>query len=152
VWTASAAQAERSVWDGVYTEAQAIRGQNTFGTICAACHEVADFSNSSFLQGWEASTVLDLFQLVQKTMPMDNPGSLRPQDYIDVISYFFRANQIPAGKDELDTDAEHLKLIRITGKKEAGSFRTRPHRRVHKDPLYPLLKTADRLRNDHLEP
>jgi S-disulfanyl-L-cysteine oxidoreductase SoxD len=117
VWAAAAAQSERSVWDGVYTEDQAVRGQNTFGTICAACHDVADFSNPSFLQGWEASTVLDLFQLVQKTMPMDNPGSLRPQDYADVISYFFRANQIPAGKDELDTDAEHLKLIRITGKK-----------------------------------
>jgi len=54
---------------------------------------------------------------MQKTMPMDNPGSLRPEDYADVISYFFRVNQIPAGKDELDTDAEHLKLIRITGKK-----------------------------------
>ncbi len=117
VWAAVAAQTERSVWDGVYTDAQAARGQNTFRTVCSACHDVADFSNSSFLQGWEASTVLDLFQLVQKTMPMDNPGSLNPQDYADVISFFFRANQIPAGKDELDTDAEHLKLIRITQKK-----------------------------------
>lgn len=117
VWAAVAAQSERSVWDGVYTEEQAARGQSTFGAICAACHDVADFSSPSFLQGWEASTVLDLFQLVQKTMPMDNPGSLRPQDYVDVLSYFFRANQIPAGKDELDTDAEHLKLIRITQKK-----------------------------------
>jgi mono/diheme cytochrome c family protein len=117
VWAAAAAQSERSVWDGVYTEEQATRGQATFGAICAACHDVADFSNPSFLQGWEASTVLDLFQLVQKTMPMDNPGSLRPQDYADVISYVFRANRIPAGKDELDTDAEHLKLIRITQKK-----------------------------------
>ena len=117
VGAAVAAQAERSVWDGVYTENQALRGQSTFKTICAACHDEADFSGPSFLQGWEASTVLDLFQLLQKTMPMDNPGSLRPQDYADVISYFFRANQIPAGKDELDTDAEHLKLIRITQKK-----------------------------------
>ena len=117
VGAAVAAQAERSVWDGVYTENQALRGQSTFKTICAACHDEADFSSPSFLQGWEATTVLDLFQLLQKTMPMDNPGSLRPQDYADVISYFFRANQIPAGKDELDTDAEHLKLIRITQKK-----------------------------------
>jgi len=117
VWAAAAAQSERSVWDGVYTEDQAVRGQNTFGVSCGRCHDVADFSGPSFLQGWEASTVLDLFQLLQKTMPMDNPGTLRPQDYADVISYFFRANRIPAGKDELDTDAEHLKLIRITQKK-----------------------------------
>jgi mono/diheme cytochrome c family protein len=119
VWIPAAAQSERSVWEGVYTEDQAARGQNTFATSCARCHDVADFTgpSSSFLQNWEASTVLDLFQLLQKTMPMDNPGSLRPQDYADVVGYLFRANGIPAGKDELDTDVERLKLIRITQKK-----------------------------------
>ena len=117
VLAAATAQSERSVWDGVYTEEQAARGQNTFGTSCARCHDVADFTGPTFLKGWEASTVLDLFQLMQKTMPMDNPGSLRPEDYADVISYFLRANAIPAGKDELDTDEAHLKLIRITQKK-----------------------------------
>jgi mono/diheme cytochrome c family protein len=117
LWAIAAAQSERSVWDGVYTEDQAARGQKTFAGSCAACHDVSDFTAPSFLSGWEASTVLDLFELVQKTMPMDNPGSLEPQDYADVISYFLRANKIPAGKAELDTDAEHLKLIRITQKK-----------------------------------
>jgi mono/diheme cytochrome c family protein len=117
VWAAAAAQAERSVWDGVYSDDQAVRGQNTFGASCARCHDVADFSSPSFLQGWEASTVLDLFQVLQKTMPMDNPGSLRPQDYADIIGYIFRANAFPAGKDDLDTDVERLKLIRITPKK-----------------------------------
>jgi len=117
IWAAAGAQSERSVWDGVYTEDQAVRGQATFGASCARCHDAADFTGPSFLKGWEASTVLDLFQLMQKTMPMDNPGSLRPEDYADVISYFLRANAIPAGKDELDTDEAHLKLIRITQKK-----------------------------------
>ena len=118
VGAAAGAQSERSVWDGVYTEGQAVRGQNTFGASCARCHDVvADFAAPSFLKGWESSTVLDLFQTVQKTMPMDNPGSLRPEDYADVIAYFFRANAIPAGKDELDADESHLKLIRITPKK-----------------------------------
>ena len=117
VWAAVAAQSERSVWDGVYTEDQAARGQSTFKVTCASCHDVADFTRPSFLMGWEASTVLDLFELLQKTMPMDNPGSLRPEDYADVISYFLRINTMPAGKDELDTNADHLKLIRITQKK-----------------------------------
>ena len=116
-WAAGAVQSERSVWDGVYTEGQAERGQNTFAASCARCHSVEDFTGASFLSGWEASTVLDLFERLQKTMPMDNPGSLRPEDYADVISYFFRANAMPAGKDELDTNADHLKLIRITLKK-----------------------------------
>jgi mono/diheme cytochrome c family protein len=117
VWAAAAAQAERSVWDGVYTEGQAARGEKTFNAICAACHKPEDFTGPSFLSNWEASTVLDLFSLLQKTMPMDNPGSLRPEDYVDVIGYFFRVNAIPTGNDELDADAEHLKVIRITQKK-----------------------------------
>jgi mono/diheme cytochrome c family protein len=117
VLAAATAQSERSVWDGVYTEEQAARGQNTFGTSCARCHDVADFTGPTFLKGWEASTVLDLFQLIQKTMPMDNPGTLRPEDYADIVAYFFRINAMPAGKNELDTDAAQLKLIRITEKK-----------------------------------
>jgi mono/diheme cytochrome c family protein len=117
VGVAVIAQTERSVWDGVYTEAQAVRGQNTFSASCARCHTVDDFTAPSFLMGWEGSPVLDLFQLVQKSMPMDNPGSLRPEDYADVIAYFLRLNAIPAGKDELETDIEHLKLIRIQQKK-----------------------------------
>jgi len=118
VWTwTTRAQSERSVWSGVYTEDQTVRGQNVFKTVCSACHAVEDFTNPSFLMGWQGMSVLDLFQQVQKTMPMDNPGSLRPEDYADVLAYFFRVNQIPAGTSELDTDPEHLKLIRIEPKK-----------------------------------
>jgi mono/diheme cytochrome c family protein len=118
-WTARSqpAQSGRSVWDGVYTEPQAARGQQIFGGTCARCHTVEDFSGDSFLTSWQGSAAVDLFQLMQKTMPMDNPGSLEPQEYADVIAYFFRVNQFPPGMAELDTDPEHLKLIRIERKK-----------------------------------
>ena len=48
---------------------------------------------------------------------MDSPGSLPPENYADVIAYFFRANQLPAGKSELPTTPEQSKLIRIERKK-----------------------------------
>ncbi len=32
------AQAGASVWDGIYTEAQATRGQTEYASHCAACH------------------------------------------------------------------------------------------------------------------
>ena len=115
-WTARS-QSERSVWDGVYTEDQAGRGQTVFNTSCASCHGPADFTGDTFFGSWEASAVLDLFSQVQKTMPMDSPGSLPPENYADVIAYFFRANQFPAGKSELPTVPEQLKLIRIERKK-----------------------------------
>ena len=110
-------QSDRSVWDGVYTEEQAARGQAVFKTSCAACHTPVDFTGDSFLGTWDASTAQDLFSVLQKTMPMDSPGSLPPQNYADLIAYFFSANTFPAGKDELPIAAEQLKLIRIQQKK-----------------------------------
>jgi mono/diheme cytochrome c family protein len=110
-------QSGRSVWDGVYTDAQAVRGEQVFGTSCARCHDVADFTGSTFLLGWEASTALDLFRVLQMTMPEDNPGSLRRQDYADVVAYVFRANEFPAGDSELPADVDGLKLVRIEQKK-----------------------------------
>jgi mono/diheme cytochrome c family protein len=114
---AAQSQSQRSVWDGVYTEGQAARGQAVFKTSCSTCHGPEDFSGDSFLGAWDASTVLDLFSTMQTKMPMDNPGSLQPEQYVDVIAYFFRGNAFPAGKDELTTDREQLKLIRIERKK-----------------------------------
>ena len=36
--TAMAAQAHRTVWDGVYSEAQATRGKQAYIDNCASCH------------------------------------------------------------------------------------------------------------------
>jgi hypothetical protein len=110
-------QSDRSVWEGVYSESQAGRGQEVFGRICSRCHNVADFTSETFLASWEGSSALDLFTLIQKSMPQDNPGSLEPKEYLDVIAYMFRENKFPAGMGELDSEAEKLKLIRIERKK-----------------------------------
>jgi mono/diheme cytochrome c family protein len=114
---AALSQAERSVWNGVYTDAQAARGQTVFAASCSSCHGVEDFAGDAFLGAWDATTVLDLFSTMQTKMPMDNPGSLQPEQYVDVIAYFFRGNAFPSGKDELTTDRDQLKLIRIERKK-----------------------------------
>ncbi len=110
-------QSERSVWDGVYTEAQAARGQAVFTTICSACHGPEEFTGDAFMGAWDASTALDLFSTVQTKMPMDNPGSLPAEQYVDIVAYFFRGNAFPPGKDELTSDRDQLKLIRIARKK-----------------------------------
>jgi len=115
-WTARS-QSDRSVRDGVYTETQAGRGQEVFGRICSRCHNITDFTSDTFLASWESSTVLDLFTLMQKSMPQDNPGSLEPQEYADVIAFVLKSNQLPAGTSELDTEGEHLKQIKIERKK-----------------------------------
>ena len=62
--------------------------------------------------------MLDLFTLVQKSMPQDNPGSLEPQEYVDVLAFVLRSNQLPAGTSELSAEADQLKVIRIERSKK----------------------------------
>jgi S-disulfanyl-L-cysteine oxidoreductase SoxD len=110
-------QSPRTVWDGVYTDNQASRGEAVFKMSCSSCHGPDEFKGDAFLGTWDGSTVFDFFSSLQATMPMDNPGSLKPEAYSDVVAYFFRGNAFPAGKAELPADPELLKLIRIERKK-----------------------------------
>jgi S-disulfanyl-L-cysteine oxidoreductase SoxD len=121
-WAASvAAQAERSVKEGVYTEEQAKRGEAVYAESCANCHgeqmEGIDMSppltGSTFGSNWNTLTVGDLFDRIRTTMPMDRPGSITPQQNADVIAFMLKANQHPAGKTELPSTVTPLKTIKI---------------------------------------
>jgi mono/diheme cytochrome c family protein len=121
VWTSALvavavhAQTGKSSNDGVYTAAQADRGAAVFKTNCASCHETSRFTGSEFLPVWAGKTLFELFDVVSTTMPEDKPGSLKPQQYADVIAYFLRLNGYPAGDAELAPDAP-LKAIKLDKK------------------------------------
>jgi mono/diheme cytochrome c family protein len=121
-WAAGvAAQAERSVKDGVYSEDQARRGEAVYAEQCANCHgerlEGIDMSpalvGGTFSSNWNTLTVGDLFDRIRTTMPMDRPGTITPQQNADVIAYMLKANQLPAGATELPNTVMPLKTIKI---------------------------------------
>ncbi len=89
---------------GIFTEAQAERGRASFRTICSECHYSSEFRGTQFQFEWRRRTVWDFYREVSRTMPDDAPGSLDPQQYVDIISYVLRANGFPAGDEELTTD------------------------------------------------
>jgi mono/diheme cytochrome c family protein len=107
---------EKTVNDGVYAAAQADRGQALFTASCSACHDPARFTGDDFLGSWTGKPLHALFELVSATMPEDNPGSLKPQQYADVISYFLRLNKFPAGDKELEGTADVMRAIKIDKK------------------------------------
>jgi mono/diheme cytochrome c family protein len=122
LWTAAAAaQSERSVRDGVYSEEQAKRGEALYAELCANCHgeqmEGIDMSpaltGSTFSSNWNTLTVGDLFDRIRTTMPMDRPGTITPQQNADVIAFMLKANQYPAGDTELPNTVTPLKTIKI---------------------------------------
>src|SRR5258708_13609568 len=74
---AQAPEAEsRSVWDGVYTEEQAKRGEPIYHKECAACHgdlltggeSAPPLTGGAFLANWNGLTVGDLFDRILKTI------------------------------------------------------------------------------------
>jgi hypothetical protein len=57
-----------------------------------------------------------LFSEVVTAMPKNDPASLSPQTYVDIMGYLFQANEIPAGDTELPSEGEALETILITEK------------------------------------
>lgn len=111
--------AERSLRDSAYSAEQAARGDTTFQVVCARCHVVSQFQGPKFLAAWEGGTAYQLFDQIRSEMPQDNPGSLSPEQYLDVTAYLFRLNGFPAGSHSLPGDASALKQIRIPSQPES---------------------------------
>jgi cytochrome c len=113
----------QSVWDGVYTDAQATRGERTYGRSCESCHgadlagdpvmEIPPLALDSFMTSWSSKSVKDLFETVKRSMPKDKPGSLGTGAYIDVVAYLLQANKFPSGPRELPRTPEQLDGIVI---------------------------------------
>jgi mono/diheme cytochrome c family protein len=113
---------DRTTWDSVYTEAQAVRGQAFYAATCQACHlaslsgadQVPALAGGAFVGKWDGLTLGSLHDRVRRTMPPSAPGSYARKDITDVIAYLLRENEFPAGKRELSGEADSLAAIRIT--------------------------------------
>jgi mono/diheme cytochrome c family protein len=107
----------KSTNDGVYTAAQAARGKSTFESKCSSCHETSRFSGESFHEAWDGKALKELWDIASGTMPEDNPGSLKQQEYGDILAYFLSLNEYPAGENELEGNAVAMAAIKVEKKK-----------------------------------
>jgi S-disulfanyl-L-cysteine oxidoreductase SoxD len=121
-------QESRSVWDGVYTENQAKRGEPVYQKECGSCHGDAltggesapPLTGGAFMANWNGLTLADLFDRIRKTMPQTTPGKLSRQQDADVLAFMLSVNKFPAGKSELYRQSEMLKEIRFKAVKPAA--------------------------------
>jgi len=123
---AGAAEAQTvSIWDGVYSEDQAMRGETGFAARCASCHganlggtgEAPALAGPQFLSDFDSLSLGDLFDRIRTTMPQDNPGGLSRDAYADILAFLLKANGMPAGAKELDRRSEYLKAIGFSAAK-----------------------------------
>jgi mono/diheme cytochrome c family protein len=115
-----AAQTTRSVWDGVYNQEQADRGQPLYKERCAVCHGdtllggewapalVGQYFNAT----WDGIALSDLFDRIRTTMPQDAPGSLSRQQAGEVLAYMLSVAKFPAGDMPLAVEAAGLSQIK----------------------------------------
>ena len=125
VWAQSAAP---TTMTGVYTEAQATRGQSTFATECSPCHgqtaqgngEAPALTGAEFTADWVGLTLGDLFDRIRTTMPQDQPGKLTRDQYADITAFILKINGYPAGEKDLDKRSEYLKAIGFVAPPSGG--------------------------------
>jgi mono/diheme cytochrome c family protein len=120
VAAAQSTSATATVWQGVYTDAQAARGQSEYATHCASCHR-EDLSGYNeilkgrrFMEKYRETSLDLLFEKTRTTMPRGAPASLSDKAYVDIVSYVLKVNEFPAGGAELRV--EDLPKIQLIGR------------------------------------
>jgi cytochrome c len=116
---------KRTMWDGVFTDAQAVRGQNAYKASCAPCHK-ADLlgdtgapalAGPEFFSRWNGSSADDLVKTIRASMPQDAPDTLGTQTYVDLVSFLLKSNGASSGSAELPIDSAALKLVMVSNPK-----------------------------------
>jgi mono/diheme cytochrome c family protein len=113
----------QTIWSGVYSEAQAYRGEKVADTTCIGCHgPKLDGGDSGpklvgedFLANWSSQPMGVMFDWIREAMPAEAPGTMSRDETAAVIAYILKLNKIPAGKQDLSTDPEMLGRISIVG-------------------------------------
>ena len=121
-----AAQATRSVNEGVYTADQAKKGEGLYKEQCAACHgdnlegsgPMPPLAGKDFIANWSGKSLGELYEKTQTTMPATAPGTLTPEQTADVVAYMLSKDNFPAGASALEGKVEPLLQIKIEEPKQ----------------------------------
>lgn len=125
VWSlaivASSAQIPRSVWDGVFTDSQATRGDALYRASCASCHgadlnggEMAPaLRGGTFTSNWNDLALSELMDRIYQTMPANAPQSLSRAQSVDILAFVLRSGGFPAGGAELSPDGTSLQQVKF---------------------------------------
>jgi mono/diheme cytochrome c family protein len=99
-----------SIWSGVFTAAQAKRGDAAYQASCSGCHgsdlratdaEAVDLTGPAFRAKWNGRTLEERFETIRDTMPLGNGNTLGDKTYLDILAFILQFNEFPPGNQEL---------------------------------------------------
>lgn len=119
------AEQGQSTTSGIYTEAQATRGEATYSKACSTCHGgqlegdgfAPALTGPEFMANWTGTTVGDLFERIRVSMPPGQESTVNAQEKADIVGYILKSNKYPAGSTEIGTQTEALKQIKFEAPK-----------------------------------
>jgi mono/diheme cytochrome c family protein len=122
---AQPATSGKTLVDGVYSEAQALRGKAAFTAACSKCHGDAmqgvsapALTGDHFVERWREDTLDTIYKFLREYMPPAGQAVARANipanDYLDILAYIFKTNGYRAGAGELSADV--LGSVMFVGK------------------------------------
>jgi polar amino acid transport system substrate-binding protein len=70
-------------------------------------------AGADFMSKWSGQTADDLRDVIATQMPLTSPGSLKPPEVLQVLSYILQQNKYPAGDTDLtDAKAKSVKIAK----------------------------------------
>jgi S-disulfanyl-L-cysteine oxidoreductase SoxD len=99
-----------AIGSGVFTAAQAKRGDDAYQASCSGCHgsnlratdaEAVDLTGPAFRAKWNGKTLGERFERIRDTMPLGNGNSLGDKTYMDILAFILQFNEFPPGNQEL---------------------------------------------------
>src|SRR4029450_6295340 len=102
---AGAARADGTGW---FTPDQINTGRWAYEQRCATCHGVdlegagaPALRGSAFNAQWNGKTLQQFYLYVHGQMPLGAAGTLKGQDYVNVVAYILARSGLPAGTQKL---------------------------------------------------
>lgn len=104
-----------------FTAVQSERGQASYTENCENCHGTAlndgeyapTLKGSIFLRHWEDGSLAALYGKINSTMPLDRPGELSEQSYVDLTAFLLSKNGYTAGDKELPADNQQQRNMSL---------------------------------------
>jgi alcohol dehydrogenase (cytochrome c) len=111
---------------GGYTNAQAAGGATVYTQYCAVCHGAnlqgeagTPLMGRTFLQAYGVGTAAQLYDFVSRQMPLNAPGSLSQEQYLEVTAFILERNGLPPGETPLSTAS--LSQVSLSGMRSAAA-------------------------------
>ena len=115
----------KSVWDGVYTADQAVRGKEFIHVYCSECHGETGgggrspaITGAKLMERWHGGPLDNVYDYMSTKMPPERPrGDLTDESYLDILAMMLHETGVPAGTKDLTRDS--LWTIYLVGKEGA---------------------------------